>query len=99
MTTPLNPGDFTADPLDNTKFDDSLADLMDRELDRLLRLDTPDTGLLFTPGDLDVRARRRLFVAIARGVLLYLARNNDAIDITVHALDDSVNPVIQVIGA
>jgi hypothetical protein len=99
MTTPLNPGDFTTDALDNTKFDDSLADLMDRELDRLLKLDTPDTGLSFENGDLDVRARRRLFVAIARGVLLYLARNNDAIDITVHALDDSVNPVIQVIGA
>jgi hypothetical protein len=99
MTSPLNPGDFTTDPLDNTKFDGSLADLMDRELDRLLRLDTPNIGLSFKNGDLDVRARRRLFVAIARGVLLYLASNNDAIDITVHALDEAVNPVIQVVGA
>lgn len=99
MTTPLNPGDFTADPLDYTNFDGSLADLIDRELDRLLRLDSPGAGLSFTPSDRDVRARRRLFVAIARGVLLYLAHNPDAIDITVPALNDTVNPVIHVAGA
>lgn len=99
MTSPLNPGDFTTDPLDYTSFDGSLADLMDRELDRLLRLDPPGTGLSFTASDHDVRARRRLFVAIARGVLLYLAHNSDAIDITVPAVNDTVNPVINVEGA
>jgi hypothetical protein len=99
MTTPLNPGDLTTDPLDYTRFDGSLADLIDHELDRLLRLDTPGSGLSFDDADRDVRARRRLFVAIARGVLLYLARNPDAIDIAVPAVPATVNPVIDVAGA
>ena len=95
MTTPLDPGDRSTEFND---LDGSLADLIDHELDRLLQLDS-QPGLSFDTSDQEVRARRRLFVAIARGVLLYLARNNDAIDITVPALNDTVNPVIQVIGA
>ena len=62
-------------------------------------LDSPGAGLSFDDGDRDVRARRRLFVAIARGVLLYLARNPDAIDITVPTIPSTVNPVIDVAGA
>jgi hypothetical protein len=95
MTTPLNPGDRTTE---FTDLDGSLADLIDHELDTLLKLDS-QPGLSFDTGNDEVRARRRLFVAIARGVLLYLARNPDALDITVPTLGTTVHPVIHVTGA
>jgi hypothetical protein len=103
MANVLNPGNFTSDPLNYSAFDSSMADLIDHELDRLMRLDAadptaPSAGLSFDNSDRDVRARRRLFVAIARGVLLYLARSPDAIDVTVAALDHTVHPVIHVTG-
>jgi hypothetical protein len=95
MTTPLNPGDHRTE---FTNLDGSLADLIDHELDNLLQLDG-QPGLSFDMDDQDVRARRRLFVAIARGVLLYLAHNNDAIDIRVPALNSIAHPAIHVTGA
>ncbi len=95
MTTPLNPGDRNTE---FTDLDGSLADLIDHELDNLLKLDA-QPGLSFDTGNDEVRARRRLFVAIARGVLLYLARNPDAFDITVPAVGATVHPVIHVAGA
>ena len=103
MANTLNPGNFSSDQLNYADFDGSMADLIDRELDRLMRLDAADptaaaSGLSFDNTDRDVRARRRLFVAIARGVLLHLARNPEAIDVIVPKLGDTVHPKIHVTG-
>lgn len=76
----LKPGDLTSVANDYAAFEDSLAETIEAELDRLLALD----GLPALPKDADdreVRDRRRLFVAIARGVVLHLQDRNEAIDV------------------
>jgi hypothetical protein len=96
MATELNPGDFSSDQIDYSAFDGSMADFVDRELDRLMQLDGL-TGLSFDTNDRDVRARRRLFVAIARGVLVYLHQNADAVDVPILG-NVTVHPTINVTG-
>lgn len=61
------PGDFTG----------SMAEEIEIELNRLLSND----GLPTLPNDdsQETRDRRRLFVAIARGIVRHLAENNDAL--------------------
>jgi hypothetical protein len=95
----IKAGDFVPVTHDDySDFANSMADFMDRELHRLLQLDDPageEIGLSFDNDDRDVRARRRLFVAIARGVLLYLRDHNDSISVNVVAFG-TVNPTIDV---
>jgi hypothetical protein len=95
----IKAGDFVPVTHDNySDFAGSMADRMDRELDRLMRVDDPagkEVGLSFDDTDKDVRARRRLFVAIARGIVLHL-QDNGGLPVTVHAFDTTVNPDIEV---
>jgi hypothetical protein len=95
----IKPGDFVPVTHDNySDFANSMADRIDRELDRLMRADDPlgqEIGLSFDNDDKDVRARRRLFVAIARGMMLYLRDHNDGITVNVAAFGN-VNPTIDV---
>lgn len=84
----IRPGDLKED--DKTDYSDyvnSMAAEIERELNRLLRLDDLEPP----PGDPDVahpseddrelRDRRRLFIAIARGVVKHLKDQANAIDI------------------
>ena len=76
----LRPGDLNTTPNDFDPFDDSMAALMEEELNRLLQLD----GLPRMPDDAndrEVRDRRRFMIAIARGVVRHLVENRDAITI------------------
>ncbi|EPE96731.1 hypothetical protein [Rhizobium grahamii] len=73
----IKPGNFTSDPTDATSFVNSMAEAMEKELNKLLVLD--DLEPLSTSNtDRDVRARRRMFVAIARGVVLHLAAHPES---------------------
>jgi hypothetical protein len=93
MPVSLRPGDLTTDPIDYTEFADSMAETIELELDRLLGLD----GLPALPksaSDREVRDRRRLFVAIARSVVLHLVARNEAFDVT-PTNGDTVHPVIR----
>jgi hypothetical protein len=96
----IKAGDFVPVGHDNySDFDGSMADRMDRELDRLMRLDDPlghEIGLSLENDDKDVRARRRLFVAIARGIVLHLKDHQDGLPVTVSAFGTTVNPDIQI---
>ncbi|HEX8168744.1 MAG TPA: hypothetical protein VF601_23530 [Beijerinckiaceae bacterium] len=98
--TAIKPGDFVpATHDDYSDFIDSMADRMDHELDRLMRLDDPiggEIGLSFDNTDKDVRARRRLFVAIARGVVLHLRDRHDAIAVNVPDAGGIVHPTFDV---
>ncbi|WP_116132697.1 hypothetical protein [Tropicimonas sp. IMCC34043] len=73
----LRPGNLTITPNDMSQFANSMADLIEEELNALLALD----GLPQLPGDAndrEVRDRRRFMIAIARGVVRHLAENPDA---------------------
>ena len=73
-TIPPNPpGNAT----DYTLFVDSMAAAMESQLDTLMVNDGLPP-LSTDVADQTVRDRRRLFVAIARGVVLHLAANKDA---------------------
>ena len=73
----IKPGNFSSNPSDVSGFVDSMAKTMEEELNRLLLLD--DLEALSTSNtDREVRARRRMFVAIARGVALHLAAHPEA---------------------
>ncbi len=72
----IKPGSFVARPEGETHYDydgfvDSMAARMEEELDALLEVDDLP-GLPTGTDDGEVRDRRRLFVAIARGVALHL---------------------------
>lgn len=94
MANKLKPGDFKDLVVeDYGGFFGSMAATMDAELNRLLDLD--DLPQLPTDlNDKDVRARRRLFVAIARGVVRHLVDNPDAFDVSVTG-DGIRHPVIR----
>ena len=96
---PIKAGDFVPVTHDNySDFAGSMADRMDRELDRLMKVDDPigqEQGLSFDDSDKGVRARRRLFVAIARGIVLHL-QDHGGLPVTVHAFDSTVDPDIQI---
>jgi hypothetical protein len=65
---------------DYSLFTNSMADEIEQQLNTLMVGDDLP-ALSFDVNDRTVRDRRRLFVAIARGVCLHLANNKDAFDI------------------
>lgn len=73
----IKPGNFSANPTDVTGFANSMAQAMEVELNKLLVLDDLEP-LSTSSSDREVRARRRMFVAIARGVALHLAAHPEA---------------------
>jgi len=77
LGTALKPGNMNPDDLVG-----SMADTIDREFDQLLRNDGLP-GLSFDMSERMVRDRRRMFVAIARGVVKHLVDNADAFSIGV----------------
>lgn len=79
---PIKPGNFTIVASDYSEFANSMAERIEDELDALLALDGLPT-LPTDAGDREVRDRRRLFVAIARGVVRHLVDHNNEIDIVV----------------
>lgn len=98
--TPIKPGNFTVVANDFSEFANSMAERIEDELDTLLALDNLPT-LPTDPNDREVRDRRRLFVAIARGVVRHLVDHRTEIDIEVpdglgggHTI--TVNPTFEV---
>ena len=78
MGTELKPGNLTKPPkVNDAAFVGSMAAAIEDELDILMRADGID-GLSMDNDDRSVRDRRRLFVAIARGVVKHLADNTGA---------------------
>jgi hypothetical protein len=82
MGTTLKPGNLSASSNPNDPaFLDSMAHEIERELNALMINDgLPPLGM--DADDRNVRDRRRLFVAIARGVVKHLADNPGAFAIT-----------------
>lgn len=74
---PTKPPNPPGNATDYTLFADSLAHEIEKQLDALMQNDGLPP-LVTDPTDRTVRDRRRLFVAIARGVVLHLANNKDA---------------------
>ena len=97
MGNKLVPGDLK--PVSETSSDDyskfvnSMAAEMEKELNDLMVQDGLP-ALSMDPTDDSIRDRRRLFVAIARGVAKHLKENKDAIDIRLDG-DIILNPVVQ----
>ncbi len=78
MADKLKPGNLSAAvSVNDSKFDGSMAALIEHELDVLMQADGLDK-LSMDNDDRSVRDRRRLFVAIARGVVKHLVANTDA---------------------
>lgn len=81
MPDTFRPGTLSIVPTDFTGFANSMAEMMEEELDALLALD----GLppvLKDPDNREVRDRRRFMIAIARGVVRHLAERSEAIHVT-----------------
>jgi hypothetical protein len=81
----LKPGHFTSRPEGTDSYDysgwiGSMAEEMEAALDDLLDLDGLP-GLKHGTSDAEVRDRRRFFVAIARGVVLHLLKNEGAFSV------------------
>jgi len=90
----LKPGHFTPRPAGTDTYDysgwtGSMAAEMEAALDDLLDLDGLP-GLKHGSSDAEVRDRRRFFVAIARGVVLHLRKNEDAFSVP-HTGDDPLS--------
>jgi hypothetical protein len=77
MTDALKPGNMDGDDLTG-----SIAEAIDLEYHRLL-LAAGLPGLTFDMTDHTVRDRRRLFVAIARGIVIHLKAHGAAITVAV----------------
>ena len=78
---PIRPGNFTLVKNDYTLFVNSMADEMDKALRDLMILDGLPP-LKTDPNDPETRDRRRLFVAIARGIAKHLNDQESAFRIT-----------------
>ena len=78
MGTTLVPGNLTpGNAADYSLFVNSMAEEIENQLNQLMTNDgLPPLSMDLS--DQAVRDRRRLFVAIARGVVLHLAANEDA---------------------
>ena len=87
MGNELRPGNLGVIPNDYSQFINSMASSMEQELNNLMTLDGLP-ALSMDVNDESIRDRRRLFVAIARGIVKHLAENKDAIDIE---LPDAIN--------
>ena len=96
----LKPGDLPVDlgggAFDNTPYVGSLAAQIEAELNLLLQND----GLQTLPLDnsQETRDRRRLMVAIARGVIRHLRDNANAIDVSFGSPPITHHPVFQTTG-
>ncbi|HEX9648602.1 MAG TPA: hypothetical protein VGB88_13940 [Alphaproteobacteria bacterium] len=78
----IEPGRFTTNPTDYSQFVNSMAAEIEAQLNDLLDLD--DLPALPTGADdREVRDRRRLFVAIARAVVIHLNDRRLSINIEV----------------
>ncbi len=83
MVNPIKPGSYKEPANEDwTGYAGSMAEAIEIELNQLLKLDHL-AELPTDPSDNEVRARRRLFVAIARGVVRHLAEHHDALTVTV----------------
>ena len=95
---PIKPGNFTLVASDYSEFVNSMAERIEDELDALLSLDGLPT-LPTDANDREVRDRRRLFVAIARGVVGHLVDHRTEIDLEVPdgiGGTTTVNPTFEV---
>ena len=78
---PIQPGNFVSNQTDYSRFVNSMADEMDKALRDLMALDgLPE--LRMDAGHPETRDRRRLFVAIARGIARHLDDRADSFRIT-----------------
>jgi len=98
MADPIKPGNLKLPAIeDYGDFVNSMAKAIEDELNTLLTLDGLPT-LPTTPiSDKEIRDRRRLFVAIARGVVRHLRDHNTAIDV-VRTDSSTVHPTIHTEG-
>lgn len=86
---PIDPGNLTEEAADYTEFAGSMAARIEHELNELLALD--DLPPLPNGDDRETRDRRRLLVAIARGIVLHL--NDRRASITIEQADGGItNP-------
>lgn len=76
----LKPGKLKTNRSDYTLFTDSMASAIEEELNSMM-IEDQVPALNMDENDDSVRDRRRLFVAIARGVVRHLEENKDAIKI------------------
>jgi hypothetical protein len=95
MSGPLKPGAFVPNRTDYSQFVGSMAEAMDKALNDLMTLDGLPS-LKTDATDPEVRDRRRLFVAIARGVASHLHDHGDAFRITLPG-GAVVTPAVDVI--
>lgn len=88
------PGNLNNNQTDYSDFINSMASTIEQELNDLMTMDgIPPLNM--DANDESIRDRRRLFVAIARGVVRHLAENKDAIEINLPEpiqLPVTVNP-------
>ena len=83
----------------NGAFNGSMAEAMEQAMDALL---FADKGIHLPAADTEERKdRRRLFIAIAAGVINHLAARDGAIQVTVHhgSSDETVGSVVHVQAA
>lgn len=93
---PIHPGNFVSNRTDYSRFVNSMADEIDKALRDLMILDGLPP-LKTDPNDPETRDRRRLFVAIARGVAKHLDDRANSFRITLPApLSVVVTPDIDV---
>jgi hypothetical protein len=90
------PVDLGGGVFDSAPYNGSMAAQIESELNLLLTAD----GLLALPLDnaQETRDRRRLFVAIARGVVRHLRDQQAAIDVKVTVVPSTVHPVLNTTG-
>jgi hypothetical protein len=86
---PIKPGHYVARPpgvanYNYAGFDDSMAERIEAELNALLVLDgLPALPMNTTDPNVreEIRDRRRLFVAIARGVVIHLRERHESLTV------------------
>jgi len=76
----IKPGNFTPDKSDYYKLENSMADAIEHEMNKLLDLDDLARSA-DNDKSLETRALRRLYVAIARGVMKHLSDNSASITV------------------
>lgn len=80
MSHEWKPGNLSSTSNDYSQFINSMASTIEQELNDLMVMDGLP-ALSMDSSDESIRDRRRLFVAIARGVVKHLVDNKNAVDI------------------